>query len=81
MRVAEGCTHGSQTIDIRGLSLWVATQVAHPVVQVVNGNEENIGTIVGRDDASGQGSKKKVQEQSFHGEFFSKWWSRSFTAR
>ena len=72
MCVCKGGPHGSQPVDVRSLGLRVSTQMTHPVVQVVDRNEENVGPIVRRDDASGQGSKNKGQEQSFHGEVFSK---------
>ena len=42
-----GGSHGSQPVNVRSFCLWVATQVTHPVVQVVNRNKENIGTIIG----------------------------------
>ena len=70
MRIGKGGAHGSQTIDVGGFSLWVPTQVTYPMVQVVNGNEENVGSIVGRDDAGGKDCKKESQEVSFHSECF-----------
>ena len=31
-----------QSIDIRSLHLWMAIQAAHPVIQIIDRDEENI---------------------------------------
>tara|TARA_B100000925_G_scaffold138817_1_gene104040 strand:- start:120 stop:446 length:327 start_codon:yes stop_codon:yes gene_type:complete len=67
--VGKGSPHRRQTIDVGSFRLWVATQVTDPMIEVIHGNEENVGPIVRRYYASGQGSKKKGQEVSFHGKF------------
>tara|TARA_B100000242_G_scaffold175959_2_gene126104 strand:- start:3227 stop:3553 length:327 start_codon:yes stop_codon:yes gene_type:complete len=69
MSVGKGSPHRRQTIDVGSFRLWVATQVTDPMIEVIHGNEENVGPIVRRSYESGQGSKKKGQEVSFHGKF------------
>ena len=54
MSVGKGGPHGGKTIDVRGFSLWVATQVTHPVVQIINRNKENIRMVISGESKGGE---------------------------
>ena len=34
-----------EPVDVRSLRLWMPTEAANPVVQIVNGNEQNVGPV------------------------------------
>ena len=35
-------------IDIRSLGLWMTTQTSDPVIEVVYGDEEHVGALLGK---------------------------------
>jgi hypothetical protein len=49
MRVGEQGTPLRQRIDVRRLDLGVAFETAHPVVQIVNRDEQYIGALLSED--------------------------------
>ena len=45
MGIGEGGTASGQPVDVRGLDQWVASQVADPVILVIDGDEEDVGLL------------------------------------
>jgi len=45
VRVGEGRTEGRQSINVGRLTLMVGGMVAHPRVEIVDGEEEDVGTF------------------------------------
>ena len=50
MGVRKRQSHGGKPVKIRGLTLRVLAHVAHPIVEIVDGNEQDVGATrcVGR---------------------------------
>ena len=45
MGIGEGGATGGQPVDVGGLGQRVASQVADPVILVVDGDEEDVGLL------------------------------------
>ena len=43
MGIIKKHTTGSQSVDIRSLSLGVSTQATNPIIEIIDGDEQNIG--------------------------------------
>jgi hypothetical protein len=70
MGVIKKHTPGSQPVDIRSLSLGVTTQATDPIIEIINGDQQNIGPalphlLIGK-QASRQAYKCKGEKTSFN---------------
>ena len=43
MGIIKKHTPGSQSVDIRSLSLGVTTQATDPIIEIIDGDQQNIG--------------------------------------
>ena len=64
MRIREGGAACHEAVDVGRLRLWMTAEVARPVVQVIDGNEQNIGLGFGGENRDGEEQKG---EKALHG--------------
>ena len=58
MRIREKCSALSQPIDVRRLDLRMTAQATDPVVQIIDGDEEDVGRT-SRDRRGGDGEQSR----------------------
>ena len=54
----------SQGVDVRSLYLRVATQATDPVIEIIDGDEENIGPVIRHDLRGGDHNGPKAGPNS-----------------
>lgn len=74
MGVGKERTSFCQPINVRRLHLWMAFHAAYPIILIIDGNEKNIGFILGRILAQSKKRKQryKITEHNDHLSGFSK---------
>jgi len=74
MGIIKKHTPGSQSVDIRSLSLGVSTQATDPIVEIIDGDQQNIGPAlphlligeqVGRETGKCKGEKTSFNHSLF----------------
>ena len=74
VRVCERHAHGRKTVEVWSQGLLVAlgrvlVEVSHPIVQIVNGDHQNVGLVgKGRCGPTGDGQEKKRHRHGGRGE-------------
>lgn len=58
MSVGEQDSLGGKAIDVRSERLWVAIEAADPIVEVINGDEKNIGLLLSLGNCANKNPKK-----------------------
>lgn len=63
-----------QPINVGGLHIWMAFHAAYPIILIIDGNEKNIGFVLGRILAQSKKGKQhcKIIEHNNHLSGFSK---------
>ena len=74
MGIIKKHTTGSQSVDIRSLSLGVPTQATDPIIKIINGDQQNVGPalphlLVG-EQAGRQTNKYENEKVTFNHSLF-----------
>ncbi len=74
MGVGEERTFFGQPINVRRLHIWMAFHAAYPIILIIDGNEQNIGFILGRILAQSKKGKQRCNtiKHDYHLSGFSK---------
>jgi len=66
--VGEECAFFCQPINVGGLHIWMAFHAAYPIILIIDGNEKNIGFVLGRILAQSKKGKQryKISEHDGH---------------
>ena len=73
MSIGEGCTHGRETVNIWRFRLRVSNEMADPMIQVINRDEEHIGLISSEQKTGDKTSNYNARMQYFHSLFSKKY--------
>lgn len=65
MGVGEQHAGGRQSIDMRRLRLRMTAEAANPVIQVIHGDEQNVGACLSRLGEVGQGGNAKATQDVY----------------
>lgn len=68
MGVSEEGTFFCQPINVGGFHIWMAFHAAYPIILIIDGNEKNIGFVLGRILAQSKEGKQrcKISEHDDH---------------
>ena len=69
MGIGEGCAHGRETVNIWRFRLRIAIEMTHPMIQVINSDEEHIGLVSGEQKTGDKTSNYNARMQYFHSLF------------
>ena len=69
MGVGESHAHFGEAVNVRGLRLGIAAQMTYPMIQIIHGDEEDVGLhgFCGRGQAAGKSDQGEEEESDFHG--------------
>jgi len=45
MRISKQKARGSQPVEVRSPGLRMAPETPHPIIEIIDGNEENVGAF------------------------------------
>ena len=73
MGIGKGCAHGCETVNVWRFRLRVSAEMANPMIQVIDRDEEHVGLIFSEQKTADKKSKYNGQIPYFHSLFWKKY--------